>query len=179
MSQSTRSVLRFLGKMLAAYGLWYVLYDLWLLPDGRLDRWVSYGVVQVGEGALGLAGVEAAATARQLALPGTAGIRVVDGCNGLASIGLFVGFVVAFPGRAWRRALFIPAGILVVYLSNVARVTGLLLLQKYWAAGFDTAHSVGAPIFFYAVVFGLWVLWANYGGAPSSSADGAPQAAFA
>jgi hypothetical protein len=36
-SSSTRSVLLFLGKMLAAYLAWYALYDLWLLPDGRLD----------------------------------------------------------------------------------------------------------------------------------------------
>ena len=30
-------VLRFLAKAVAIYGVWYVLYDLWLLPDGRLD----------------------------------------------------------------------------------------------------------------------------------------------
>lgn len=164
-----RPVLRFLGKVVAIYGVWYVLYDLWLLPDGRLDRWVSISVVQVGEAALRVLGLKAVAEARNLALSGTSGIKVVDGCNGLASIGLFVGFVVAYPGRAWRRALFIPLGILVVYLSNVGRVSGLLLLQKYWAAGFDVAHSVGAPMFFYTVIFGLWVLWVNYGGSESSS----------
>ncbi|MCS3753149.1 exosortase family protein XrtF [Salinibacter ruber] len=175
-------VLRFLGKVIAVYGAWYLLYDLWLLPDGWLDRWVSFSVVQVGEAALRVVGFEAADEARNLTLSGTSGIKVVDGCNGLASIGLFVGFVVAYPGRAWRRALFIPLGILVVYLSNVGRVSGLLLLQKYWGAGFDVAHSVGAPMFFYTVIFGLWVLWASYGGAESASstdADEQTQAAFA
>nr|WP_259073182.1 exosortase/archaeosortase family protein [Salinibacter ruber] len=159
-----------------------MLYDLWLLPDGRLDRWVSISVVQVGEAALRVVGLDAVAQARNLSLSGTSGIRVVDGCNGLASIGLFVGFVVAYPGHAWRRALFIPLGILVVYLSNVGRVSGLLLLQKYWGTGFDVAHSVGAPMFFYTVIFGLWVLWANYGGsesAASTDADEQTQAAFA
>ena len=34
-------VLRFLAKAVAVYGVWYVLYDLWLLPDGRLDAYVS------------------------------------------------------------------------------------------------------------------------------------------
>lgn len=174
-------VLRFLGKVFAIYGAWYMLYDLWLLPDGRLDRWVSRSVVQVGEFTLGLVGLASEAAGRQLTLPGTAGIRVVDGCNGLASMGLFVGFVVAFPGRAWRRALFLPLGLLAVYLSNVGRVTGLLLLQTYWDAGFGVAHSVGAPLFFYTVIFGLWVLWANYGGAEASSPDSdeQPRRAFA
>mgnify|MGYP006279650255 CR=1 FL=1 len=167
MSSPNRSVLEFLGKMLAAYGLWYLLYDLWLLPDGRLDAWISESVVQVGGVALQLFGVEATVTARQLTLPGTAGIRVVDGCNGLSSMGLFVGFVLAFPGQLWRRVLFLPLGLLLVYLSNVSRVTGLLFLQKYWDAGFGAAHSIGAPLFFYTVIFGLWVLWAHFGGASS------------
>lgn len=164
-------LLRFVGKVIAVYGVWYLVYDLWLLPDGRLDRWVSVSVVQVGEFALNFAGFESGAAARRLVLPGTPGIRVVDGCNGLASIGLFVGFVVAFPGRAWRRAVFIPMGILVVYLSNVTRVTGLLLLQKYWDAGFGAVHGVGAPMFFYTVIFGLWVVWTHYGRPTSSSSD--------
>lgn len=176
-----RPVLLFLAKAVAIYAVWYGVYDLWLLPDGRLDRWVSLSVVQVGEGVLDLVGFAAGAEARSLTLPGTAGIEVVDGCNGLGSMGLFVGFVVAFPGQAWRRALFIPAGILVVYLSNVGRVTGLLLLQKYWAAGFEAAHSVGAPLFFYTVIFCLWVVWAHYGGTvpASSDSDEQPRRAFA
>jgi len=164
-----RPTLLFLAKAVAIYGVWYVLYDLWLLPDGRLDAWISRSVVHVGAFGLDLVGFDAMTNARTLTLPGTAGIRVVDGCNGIGSIGLFVGFVVAFPGRAWRRAWFVPLGILVIYLSNVGRVTGLLLLQNYWDAGFGAAHSVGAPMFFYTVIFGLWVLWVNYGGNTESA----------
>jgi len=175
-SRRARPLLLFFGKAVAIYGVWYVLYDLWLLPDGRLDEWVSHSVVQVGAFGLDLVGFDVAAKARTLTLPGTPGIQVVDGCNGIGSIGLFVGFVVAFPGRAWRRAWFVPLGIFVIYLSNVGRVTGLLLLQTYWDAGFGAAHSVGAPMFFYTVIFGLWVLWVSYGGhattdAPTSASD--------
>lgn len=162
-------LLRFLAVVTVVYGAWYVLYDLWLLPDGRLDRWVSLSVVQVGEALLSAVGFEATGQARHLALAGASGIRVVDGCNGLASMGLFVGFVLAYPGRAWRRAVFLPLGLLAVYLSNTGRVIGLLLLQKYWSGGFDVAHGIGAPLFFYTVIFGLWVLWVNYGGADTSS----------
>ena len=168
-SRRARPLLLFFGKAVAIYGVWYVLYDLWLLPDGRLDEWVSHSVVQVGAFGLDLVGFDTMAEARTLTLPGTPGIQVVDGCNGIGSIGLFVGFVVAFPGRAWRRAWFVPLGIFVIYLSNVGRVTGLLLLQTYWDAGFGAAHSVGAPMFFYTVIFGLWVLWVNYGGHAEST----------
>jgi exosortase/archaeosortase family protein len=163
-SRRARPLLLFFGKTVAIYGVWYVLYDPWLLPDGQLDEWVSHSVVQVGAFRLDLVGFDVAAKARTFTLPGTSGVRVVDGCNGIGSIGLFAGFAVAFPGRAWHRARFVPLGVLVIYLSNVGRVTGLLLLQNYWDVGFSAAHSVGALMFFYAVVFGLWVLWVNCGG---------------
>jgi exosortase/archaeosortase family protein len=95
----------------------------------------------------------------------------VDGCNGLATIGLFAGFVLAFPGSTRRRLLFIPFGIGVIYLANVARVSLLAGLQVHWPPAFEFVHNLGVPAFFHLIVFGLWVLWANYGGASQDSAS--------
>jgi len=92
-----------------------------------------------------------------------AGIIIVNGCNGLSTIGLFSGFVLAFPGRWARRAWFLPVGAVVLYLSNVVRVALLAGLQPHWPSAFDGLHAVGTQ-FFYLVVFGLWVLWVRYGG---------------
>ena len=172
MSQSTRSVLRFLGKMLAAYGLWYVLYDLWLLPDGRLDAWVSHSVAEVSGGLLSALGVDPAVQGRTVALPGVPGVRIADGCNGLSTIGLFVGFVVAYPGRWTRRLAFIPLGMAAIYATNVGRIAVMAVVQKHWPAAFDPLHGFGLTTIFYVAVFGLWVLWATYGGAERSSGAG-------
>jgi exosortase family protein XrtF len=161
-------VLQFLAKAVAIYGMWYVLYDLWLLPDGRLDAWVSQTVVHAGQMVLSGVGIEAVANGRSIELAHASGIRIVDGCNGLATIGLFAGFVLAFPGSTRRRLLFIPFGIGVIYLANVARVSLLAGLQVHWPPAFEFVHSLGAPAFFHLIVFGLWVLWANYG-SPSES----------
>ncbi|MBB4091138.1 exosortase X [Salinibacter ruber] len=155
-------VLQFLAKAVAIYGMWYVLYDLWLLPDGRLDAWVSQTVVHAGQMVLSGVGIEAVANGRSIELAHASGIRIVDGCNGLATIGLFAGFVLAFPGSTRRRLLFIPFGIGVIYLANVARVSLLAGLQVHWPPAFEFVHSLGAPAFFHLIVFGLWVLWANY-----------------
>lgn len=171
LSRSTNRIARFLAKVVLIYAVWYGLYDLWLLPAGQLDRWVSLSVVAVGRSVLDLFGFEAVADARFLTIPDAAGVRIVDGCNGLSTFGLFVGFVLAFPGRAVRRAVFLPLGMAVIYASNVGRIVGLLLLQRYWPAGFEFVHSLGAPTFFYLIVFGLWMLWANYGRPTTSSAS--------
>jgi exosortase family protein XrtF len=169
MSSSTRSILRFLGKTTAIYGLWYVLYDLWLLPDGRLDRWVSVSVTQAGGAFLSTLGYDAVVECRLLQLSGASGIRVVNGCNGLSTIGLFAGFVLAFPGTLRRRLFFLPLGMAIIYAANVARISMLASLQVYWPNAFNWIHTLGAQAFFHLIVFGLWVLWTHYGGASLSS----------
>jgi exosortase family protein XrtF len=163
--QSNRPLITFFGKVLAVYGLWYVVYDLWLLPAGWFDRWLSLQVAEMGGETLALIGFDTFIQGRSTGLAGSPGVRVVNGCNGLSTIGLFLGFVVAFPGRWTRRLLFLPAGIAVIYLSNVFRVALLAATQKVWPAAFEFVHGLGAPAFFYLIVFGLWVAWANVGGA--------------
>jgi exosortase family protein XrtF len=163
-------VLRFLAKAVAIYGVWYVLYDLWLLPDGRLDALVSQTVVHASHVVLSGLGIDAVVDGRSIELAQASGIQIVDGCNGISTIGLFAGFVLAFPGTARRRAVFLPLGIAVIYLANVARVSLLAGLQVHWPTAFESVHSLGAPAFFHLIVFGLWVLWANHGGASLETA---------
>ncbi len=175
---SRRRIAVFLGKVLAFYGLWYVLYDLWLLPDGTIDRWLSLNVAWVSGAIMDGLGLAVSVDGRGLALPGVRGIRIANGCNGLSTLGLFVGFVLAYPGSGWRRTWFIPLGIFAIYLTNVSRVVVMLLSQKYWPAAFDPLHGFGLTTIFYVVVFGLWVAWANYGGDPAAppSDDADPSA---
>jgi exosortase/archaeosortase family protein len=165
----SRRIAVFAAKVLAFYGLWYMLYDLWLLPNGMVDRWLSLNVASVSGTLLGGLGFDVMVEGRGLTLPGVRGIRIANGCNGLSTLGLFVGFVLAYPGSPWRRTWFLPLGILAIYATNVGRVVVMLLSQKYWPAAFEPLHGFGLTTIFYVVVFGLWVLWANYGGDPASS----------
>lgn len=161
---------RFFFVLIGVYAVWFVLYDLWLLPDGRLDAWLSYRVAAASSGLLDQFGYGVAHSGRVLGLNGAVGVEVADGCNGLTTVGLFVGFVLAFPGQWQRRLWFLPLGVGVVLLANVLRVAALALVQVHWPAAFDALHNFGATTFFYVVVFLLWVAWANLGG---SSAPGA------
>ena len=170
-SSSRWRVVTFVAKVLAFYGLWYVAYDLWLLPDGTVDRWLSLNVASVAGALMEGMGFEVLVEARALALPDVRGVRIANGCNGLSTLGLFVGFVLAYPGRAWRRVWFVPLGILAIYATNVGRIVVMLLTQRYWPAAFDPLHGFGLTTIFYVVVFGLWVAWAHYGGASAASTE--------
>lgn len=52
-------VLPLLATVVAIYGVWYVVDDLWLLPDGRLDAWGSQTVVHASHAALSGLGIDA------------------------------------------------------------------------------------------------------------------------
>ncbi len=166
---------RFFGVMLAVYAAWFLLYDLWLHPDGRLDAFLSRWVAAITAGGLDVLGYDVFVRDRVLGLVGEIGVYVEDGCTGLTTLGLFAGFVLAFPGSWRRRAWFIPLGVVVVTLANIARIGLLVLLQRSWPAGFDAVHHFGANTFFYLVVFGLWVVWANVGGARDDGNGVAPR----
>jgi exosortase/archaeosortase family protein len=162
----------FAVRALAVYAAWFLVYDLWLLPEGRLDAWLSAHVAGVSGGILNLFGAGAFVADRLIQLPDTAGVLIIDGCNGLAVIGLFAGFVVAYPGEAQRRLWFIPAGIFALYIANVARVVSLVWIQGSMPQFFDIAHSFGLQTLFYVVVFALWVLWARVGGSGEDDTAG-------
>ena len=165
-----RRQLAFFLKLGACCAAWYLVYNLWLLPEGSLDAAVARSVASITGALLGGVGFEAVADGRSVLAKGVRGVFIADGCNGLATMGLFVGFVVAYPGRWLRRALFLPLGALAIYLANVGRIFSMVLFQKHWPAGFDIMHTYGMTSLFYAVVFGLWVLWAHYGSPSSGSA---------
>jgi len=163
-----RPVLQFLAKAVAIYGAWYVLYDLWLLPDGRLDAWVSRTAAQIGELVLNLLRIDAASNGRIISVAGASGVKIINGCNGLTTIGTFAGFVLAYPGSAFRRFLFIPSGIIMIYGVNVIRVSILAASQVYSPDVFSWLHGMPTGVPFHLAVFGLWVLWAHYGGSVQS-----------
>jgi exosortase/archaeosortase family protein len=151
----------FFLKVLAIYAVWYLVYEVWLLPAGHVDRWVAENLVSVGAGLLSTLGFSVDHFGRVLAVGLNPGIEVANGCNGIAAMGLFVGFIVAYPGKQRYRWPFLLLGIGVIYLVNLGRIVTLALTQEYWPAFFEITHDYSTTTIFYLVIFGLWVIWAN------------------
>jgi len=154
----------FLYKVLGIYILWYFIYELWLLPAGWLDAWLTQNIAQIGHDFLRLFGYPAFVDGRHVGVSGTSGILLVDGCSGISAIGLFIGFVVAYPGRWIARILFIITGIGIIYIVNVIRIVGLTITLAEWPYLFSFMHDYSSTALFYVVIFGLWMIWVNNGG---------------
>lgn len=164
-------ITRFILKVAGIYVVWYILYELWLLPTGLIDRPLSHNIASVSAGILSFFGQEVFLSGRILGITGAPGVEIVDGCNGIAAIGLFLGFIIAYPGKWKPRLYFAIFGIGVIYIVNVVRIVTLCYVQKYLPGSFDFMHDYSTTAIFYIVIFGLWMIWANYGDRETSGED--------
>lgn len=87
--------------------------------------------------------------------------RIVEGCNGISVIILFVSFVVAFSGSFKNTLLFVFGGSLIIYMLNVIRIAVLTVLLYYFPNQTHLLHGVLFPLIIYGLVFVLWIIWVN------------------
>lgn len=85
--------------------------------------------------------------------------RIVEGCNAISIIILFISFVLAFSGKLKTTLLFIFGGSLFIYVLNVLRIAALSVLIFYFPKQEPFLHGVLFPLYIYAVVFILWLIW--------------------
>ena len=155
-------VIKFIAKALGIFVIWYILYELWLLPDGRLDEWLSLNIVGVSSGIINAFGYESWSVHRIIGIGENPGIELVDGCTGISAMGLFLGFILAYPGNWKNRISFSLLGIGVIYLVNIVRIVTLAITQQEWPGFFDFTHDYSTTLIFYLVIFVLWMIWVNF-----------------
>ena len=163
-NQQTLSPLtRFLIKVSAIYIIWYLIYDYYLLPDGRLDAFLSLSGVNLAGGILNIFGWDIYSEARVLAITGTNGVEIQNGCNGLELIGLYMGFIIAFPGGPiQKRLIFLAGGILLLFVANVFRIMIFALSIYYVPTFWEQVHTYSSYFIFYPIVLTLWYIWTTF-----------------
>lgn len=100
-------VTQFVLKALGIFAVWYVIYELWLLPQGDLDEWLSLNIVAVSNGIIQLFGYDTWTMHRIIGIGENAGIQLVDGCTGISAIGLFLGFILAYRANGKTESVFL------------------------------------------------------------------------
>lgn len=89
------------------------------------------------------------------------GVRIVEGCNAVSVIILFVAFVLAFSGKLKTTLVYILFGVLFVYILNVVRIALLVVLLFYFPQYNHFLHGTFFPLIIYGAVFILWIIWVN------------------
>ena len=85
--------------------------------------------------------------------------RIIEGCNAVSIVILFVAFMLAFFGKVRNTLLFTLAGAVIIYAMNIVRIAvlsiGIYELPQYA----HSLHQVIFPLIIYGTVFILWILW--------------------
>lgn len=87
--------------------------------------------------------------------------RVIEGCNAVSVIILFVSFVVAFSGKLKTTFLFILSGSVLIYIANLLRITLFTMAIYHYPKHQAILHDVLFPLAIYGFVFLLWIFWVN------------------
>lgn len=155
-------IVRFLVIVFALYLLWYLVYNLWLHPNERLDLFVIDITISMSKWALETLGYTVYTGAdRLIGIDGASGLWIGDSCNGMVLFSLFAGFIIAYKGRIKYKLIYIPVGILLIQLLNVLRVILLAILDTHSRAWTEFNHTYTFNILLYGFIFGLWMLWVN------------------
>ena len=88
-------------------------------------------------------------------------LRIVEGCNAVSVIILFISFIMAFSGKFKTTLFFILSGIFIIYLLNVIRIALLTVLLFHFPEYEHILHGVLFPLIIYGLVFLLWIIWVN------------------
>ena len=87
--------------------------------------------------------------------------RIIEGCNGISVIILFLSFIIAFSGQLKTTFLYIFSGSVLIYVINLIRIVLLTIGIYHFPEYEDVLHTVIFPGIIYGMVFILWVFWVN------------------
>jgi exosortase/archaeosortase family protein len=155
---------KFFIKALLLLLIWELSFQLYLKPHRTIDLPLTAITTATTVGFLRLFyekqslswenGEEGTA---YILLNGQRTIGIADTCNGLELFILYVGFIICIPTSFKRAAIFITLGIVVIFILNILRCSGMFWFNLHRKEWFDFAHHYAFKIIVYAAIFGGWV----------------------
>ncbi|WP_159021706.1 exosortase family protein XrtF [Formosa sp. L2A11] len=169
--QTYKPVIRFIVTFLAVYFIMSLSYK-WYLDYSKTTTYqpdyITYHVAKQAQGVLNVVGYNSNIVLHEgeqwvrLYLNNTYIIRVIEGCNAINVIVLFMSFIVAFASTLKKTVLYILGGTLLIYVVNVLRIAIISIALYYYPDSEHIIHGVLFPLIIYGMVFLLWVIWMNY-----------------
>jgi exosortase family protein XrtF len=155
----------FLTKFLGIYLVMNLLYGLYVTnyrprPD-PVTRWVSEqtGWVITACGWPTVVRDHRQKPTTELIFENRPVLAVYEGCNGINTFIVFVAFVIAFGPAEKKMLWFIPLGIVIIHLANLARITLLFFVAEYRPNVMYFVHKYLFTASLYVVIFLLWIWW--------------------
>jgi exosortase family protein XrtF len=160
-----RPALLFLAKFLAFYFASNMVYGLWIESYGHSPDPVTILVTHQTASVLNWFGFDPVAGNSMtqpfvLLFQGSKIIlSVFEGCNGLNVMFVFASFLLAFGPLKILTAFYMVAGIVIIHVANLIRITLLYGLAVNNSTQFYYFHKYFFTATLYVVVFVMWSVW--------------------
>lgn len=165
-----KSVVKFILTFLTVYIVLTICYKLYLdISDGSkyYPDYLTNLVAKQSESLINTLGYNAEIAphpnepSMKLLINSKFVARVVEGCNSISVIILFVSFIIAFAGKFKATFIYVLSGSVLIYVVNLIRIAVLSIgLYNYpWRE--HILHTVIFPMIIYGMVFLLWMFWVN------------------
>lgn len=167
--KKNKAVIRFLGVFFGSYISLAILYHLYL-DYGKSEIYfpepITHIVALQSESMVNFFGYDTILIpshlnnpSMSLAINGQFIVRVVEGCNAVSVIILFLSFILAFKKNWKSTILFILAGSTLIYAFNVLRIALITIGLYEFPQHKVLMHDILFPLFIYGFVFLLWIFW--------------------
>lgn len=165
-----KSVVKFILTFLFVYFILTLAYNFYLdYSDGSkfYPDYLTHLVANQSNSLLHAFDYDATITAHpneasmKLIINGKFVARVVEGCNSISVIILFISFIIAFAGKFKTTILYILAGSTLIYTVNLIRIVILSIGLYHYPWRREILHTVIFPLIIYGMVFLLWMFWVN------------------
>jgi len=165
-----KATLFFLLKLFSMYAIYmyvwkaYVWNSIFAKPWELLNHFILKATMTFCLFFLNLFGYEAAENSYRVILmvKPNATITIQNYCLGVDVMALFTMLIIAYPGPWKKKLLFIPVGIIGVFLINQLRIMaiGICFVDFIQYAWFD--NHLYFNVAAYSFIFLMFVGWVNY-----------------
>lgn len=168
--QQYKLVIKFILTFLVVYAVLTIGYNLYLnLSDGSkfYPDYLTHLVANQTNALLNSIGYEATILphanepSMKIIINGKYVARVIEGCNAVSIIILFVSFIIAFASRFKTTLFYCLAGSIIIYAFNLFRIVVLSVGLYHYPWRKEILHNVVFPLLIYGTVFILWMIWVN------------------
>jgi len=167
---SNKIVVIFLIKFFGTYALFFLIYNSYLSHNQKTDSIfscapITKSVAKQAKGVLNFAGFKAEIeqhteeVSMKLIINNKYVARVIEGCNAISIIILFISFIVAFANKFKATLLFILGGSLIIYFTNILRISIIAIALYKYPAYEKILHNIIFPSIIYGITFLLWFIW--------------------
>lgn len=84
---------------------------------------------------------------------------IVEGCNAISIIILFIAFIIAFAGKFKTTFFYILFGSLLIYFTNIVRIVVISIALYEYPQYEKILHEIVFPAIIYGITFLLWFVW--------------------